>query len=489
MTRRHNRLVGGLAVLAFVLAAASLAVAVLVRPGDSTPQAVPTTPPPPPEVLPAARTDAPVPDPARVAEVLEPVLDTPGAGRITALVVDALTGTVLYARDPDVPMIPASTTKLVTAAAALHELGPAHRFATVVVAGDEEGEVVLVGGGDPTLAAGEQATYPDAARLDELAEAVREALGGAPVRRVTVDASLFDGPVYGSWDADIPTGGFVGPVTALMTDGARQDPTQRTGPALRFTEPDLAAGRIFAEHLGLSPKVVERGTAPPPPVQVGSPAPAGSPVPPGATPGEAVGGWPAPGTELARVWSPPLIRVVEIMLEVSDNVIAEALARHVAIARGEPPTFEGGAAAVAKVLADLGVPLGDGALADGSGLSRGNRLSASLLVDLQRAALSDPALAGMFSGLPVAGWSGTLAERYRTSAPDGGDDEEVVAGPGAGVVRAKTGTLFGVTALSGLVVTADGRLLVFALLANDAPETTRNLLDRSAAVLAGCGCR
>jgi D-alanyl-D-alanine carboxypeptidase/D-alanyl-D-alanine-endopeptidase (penicillin-binding protein 4) len=187
-----------------------------------------------------------------------------------------------------------------------------------------------------------------------------------------------------------------------------------------------------------------------------------------------------PGTELGRVLSPPATRLVEIMMADSDNVVAEALARQVALARGAPASYQGAAAALTGVLAALGVPVGDIVLADGSGLSRANRLTAAMLTDLLLAALADPVLAGMFAGLPVAGWSGTLAERFQTPQPD--------AGRGAGVVRAKTGTLSGVSALAGLVVTADGRLLVFALLANDAPFQAQFGLDRIAATLAGCGC-
>jgi serine-type D-Ala-D-Ala carboxypeptidase/endopeptidase (penicillin-binding protein 4) len=196
-----------------------------------------------------------------------------------------------------------------------------------------------------------------------------------------------------------------------------------------------------------------------------------------------------PGAELGRVLSPPMVRLVELMLGASDNVLAEALARQVAVARGESASFEGAARAMGDTLADLGMPLVDGALADGSGLSRGNLLTADLLAGLLRAALTEPRLAGTLSGLPVAGWSATLADRYRTPAPGAGPEAPSVAGPGAGVVRAKTGTLFGVFGLAGLVVTVDGRLLVFALLANDAPADTWDLLDRSAASLAGCGCR
>ncbi|GAB3951147.1 hypothetical protein GCM10027614_52680 [Micromonospora vulcania] len=184
------------------------------------------------------------------------------------------------------------------------------------------------------------------------------------------------------------------------------------------------------------------------------------------------------------VQSPPLIRVVDIMISESDNLVAEALARQVALARNEPASFDGGAAAMDAEVAELGLPADEITLSDGSGLSRRNRISPSLLTDLIRLAASPdhPELAGIFGGLPVGGWSGTLDERYQ-GAPG--------TGAGAGTVRAKTGTLTKVHSIAGLVTTADGRLLTFAVLTDNVPggrETAQPALDRIAAALAGCGC-
>jgi D-alanyl-D-alanine carboxypeptidase/D-alanyl-D-alanine-endopeptidase (penicillin-binding protein 4) len=134
----------------------------------------------------------------------------------------------------------------------------------------------------------------------------------------------------------------------------------------------------------------------------------------------------------------------------------------------------------------LGLP-GEGLfVGDAAGLSVDNAATPAQLAALLRAlATTDrPALAGMPSLLPVAGLSGTLAERFdggRAAAPDG-----------AGVVRAKTGTLSAVTALSGYVVTAEGRLLAFSLMASGIEGRTleaRDAVDRAAALLASCGCR
>ena len=103
------------------------------------------------------------------------------------------TGQVLYGKGSDTPTVPASTIKLVTAVAALAALGPNHQFVTKAVAGAAAGEVVLVGGGDMTLSAGDTGTYPEAATLPDLAEQVKKALGGTAPTKVTFDSSIFQG--------------------------------------------------------------------------------------------------------------------------------------------------------------------------------------------------------------------------------------------------------------------------------------------------------
>lgn len=451
----------------------------------------PTPLPPPAAVLLGAADAAPAPTPAGVRDALAALVGSSELGsRVGVSVVDPLTGEEFYGSAARTPIIPASTIKLVTAATVLAARGPAYQLETRVVAGERPGEVVLIGGGDPTLAVDEHGFYPGAARLDDLAGQVLEALDGAPVQRVIVDSGLFDGPVHGPWEADIVTGGFVGPITALMTDGGRidPDPAQEQRASLRFREPDLAAGEALAALFGLEPAAVSRGSAPRPPAETPPPDPVAS-----AAPSREL----RPGEQLGAVSSPPILRLVELMLTTSDNVLAEALARQVALARGEPASYEGAATAMAKVLVELGIPVGgEVVFADGSGLSRQNRLTAGLLTDLLSATVTGPAqpvLAGLAGGLPVAGWSGTLADRYRTAegAGDGGAGQRPPA-PGAGMVRAKTGSLNRVNALAGLVITADGRLLAFALLTDDvpvAPERARQVLDAIAGALAGCGCR
>jgi D-alanyl-D-alanine carboxypeptidase/D-alanyl-D-alanine-endopeptidase (penicillin-binding protein 4) len=455
---------GVLAALAALVAVAIVLVLVLVRSWEPAgPAAAPTAPPAPtaaePDpvpVLAGATGAAPALDPAEVHAAIDELVTGSGLGRsLSAAVVDAATGEQLYGFRAGTPTIPASTIKLVTAATVLASRGPAYQIPTTAVAGAEPGEVVLVGGGDPTLALGADGFYPGAARLDLLASQVLSALGDTAVTKVTVDSTLFTGDVYGPWTGDIPTGGYVGPVTALMADGARMDPKRASLSRVvpRWSEPDLVVGEEFAELLGLD---------------------GGAPVRRGAAPTGA--------DVLGEVVSPPLLRLVELMLTGSDNTIAELLARQVALAEGEPASFKGAAAAMTAVLSgDLGIAPAPGiTIADGSGLSRENQLTAGLLTDLL-AVVADPdgRLGGVLAGLPVAGWSGTLATRH--------DPPPSQLEPGIGTVRAKTGSLTGVDALAGVVATSTGRLLAFAVLADDVPigrPASWVALDRIPATLA-----
>jgi D-alanyl-D-alanine carboxypeptidase/D-alanyl-D-alanine-endopeptidase (penicillin-binding protein 4) len=132
-----------------------------------------TTPSPPQPVLGAPASDAGMPSASAVEAIVDPLMASAGlGGHTTASVIDASTGTPLYERGAHTMSVPASTTKLVTAAAVLAARGPAYRLTTRAVAGSQPGEVVLVGGGDPTLAGGGVATYPDAAKLTDLAAQV-----------------------------------------------------------------------------------------------------------------------------------------------------------------------------------------------------------------------------------------------------------------------------------------------------------------------------
>ena len=403
-------------------------------------------------VLASLSTDAPAPDPATLQSRLAPLVNAPALGSgVSAEVVDVATGETLYGADPTSPATPASTAKLLTAVAALTTLDPAATLSTTVVQGATPGEVVLVGGGDVTLSrTSPSQSYFGAPTVADLAEQVVAALpAGTPVSGVVVDNSLYTGPLTAAgWGTGDAPSSYAAPVTATAVDGARVQP----GSEARSGQPGLDAGAALADALGAPSASVTLGEAP------------------------------EGAQTLATVESAPVARLVEQMLSLSDNMLAETLARQVAIARNEPASFEGGARAVLAALGDAGVDLTGVTLADGSGLSRQNQVPAAVLADLLAGA-ADGSLAGagaVLSGLPVAGYDGTLFDR--------GDDDPATA---PGTVRAKTGTLNGVHALAGTVVTTDGRLLAFAVLADAATggeAAAEEALDEVAAELARCGC-
>ena len=468
-----------------MLLVAGVAVVGVVRPGPvkgwlgatatTAPTTAPSTPDPAPTpVLAAATETGAAPSAAKIKAALDPLVASPALGtKVHASVVDVATGSVLYSRNADTRTTPASTTKLLTAATVLAARGPAYRLQTRAVAGAQPGEVVLVGGGDPTLSVDAKGQFPGAARLDLLAKQVKKSLGGTAPTRVLVDTSLFTGPETAKgWSADdISPGGQVSRIQALMTNAGRIKPVHNEfGGDPRFADPAIAAGKSFARLLGAPVATVKRGTAPEA-AGTGEADPSAAPVAA------------APGAELGVVQSPPLVQISDWMLEQSDNTLAEALGRQVALAGGEPASFEGAGRAMLAKLGELGMPAGGATLADASGLSRNNGISPAFLIELLSlaAAGEQPALTGIFSGLPLAGWSGTMAKRFL--APQANQVAH-------GIVRAKTGTLSGVNTMAGELITKDGRLLVFAIMASGSgnPVVAKAALDRLPAKLVACGC-
>ncbi|MGW4854908.1 D-alanyl-D-alanine carboxypeptidase/D-alanyl-D-alanine endopeptidase [Streptomyces sp. NPDC004288] len=395
-----------------------------------------------PGVLTALRAPAaPAGRAADLAPVLVPLLADPGLGTLrTASVVDTATGRQLYGEGAATPMTPASTVKIAITAAALSALGPEHRIATTVTAAPDGGTVTLTGGGDPTL---------DPARLKALAADTARALTsrGHTSVRLAYDTSLYRGPAL----HPIGPNENLAPVVALMTREGRLDDS-RSGPAPRTADPARDTATAFAALLA------EAGIR-----ITGDPAP-------GRTPR---------ADPLAVTHSAPLGDLVERTLTNSDNDLAEALARQTALARRQPASFQGAEKAVRDELTRLGLPVAGARFADGSGLDRRDRVSAALLTGLLTRAADParPALRPLLTGLPVGGFTGTLAGRFDTDP----------ATAGAGLVRAKTGTLTGVNTLAGTVVTADGRLLAFAFLAGRTASAAeaQPALDRLSAALAG----
>lgn len=458
----------GLLIAAFALVL-TVAVGVTVAlPDVSNRLALPWAPnapqSPPPEPLTVTRdlhgpaVSAEPPAPSGVAAALDEPASDPALGDLAGSVIDPATGNVLWERGGNRAPTPASTTKLLTAGAALLVLDPDTQLSTTVVQGEQPGTVILVAGGDVTLsslAPEQESIYPGAASLDTLVEQVREATGG-DVQQVRIDLTTFTGgsTAPGWAPEDVPA--FTAAVVPAMLDGGHSIATDPLSD--RVDDPAGVLVREFAERLG-----AEAG----PPLE--------TPVSAGAR-------------TLGEVQSAPLTELINQMLLASDNVLSEALARQVALAEGAEPSFEGAARATLDVLSRNGFETSGITLFDGSGLSPMNEVSADVLAELLSVAAApseddDPraeALRPLLEGLPVAAGHGTLAERYTTGP----------ASAGQGWVRAKTGTLAGVHTLAGVVLDSDDRVLVFAFMSSGSDQgPARAALDRLAAALRGCGCR
>lgn len=392
-------------------------------------------------------------------------------GSFSGSVSDAATGTVLWSAEPDKPLVPASTVKILTAAAALLALPPDHRVTTRVVEGANPNELVLIGDGDPTLTAVPDGTgyYAGGPRLADLAAQIRAGHGGYDT--ILVDGSAYAGPTAApGWDPGDIAGGSWAPLEPVMLDGGRLDPLSEYSP--RSPTPALDAGRRLATELGMDPASVRPGVAP------------------------------AKSLEVAHVQSALLRDRLRQMMVDSDDVLAESIGREVAGATGAQRSFTGAAEATTGVLSSAGFDIGGTTLLDTSGLSTDDRVSARLLDAVLAAAAARPAatsapnptpetavvttgkptsaaaLAAMLDYLSVAGGTGTLSTRFTS--------EDRMA---AGWLRAKTGTLTVSSALAGYVLDRDGRVLTFALMSNGRPpEASRPALDALAAALRDCGC-
>ena len=422
------------------------------------PQAPGAVAAPPLEVtMPALGDAAPVPDAATVQGLVDALAaDTRLGPRVGVLVTDAATGDVLGASGETVGHVPASTLKTLTAAAALTSPGAHTTLPTRAVLEGLE-TVYLVGGGDMMLAAGagDPTAVNGRAGLGDLAAQVADELRltGRTTIALRLDDELFTGPaVAPTVDPRSVRNGYVAPVAALAVDVARLEDEEY---APRAEDPAMAAAETFAAALAAEGITVDgrvvRARAP------------------------------SDGRTVGEVESAPLGEVVGYLLQHSDNTITEVVGRVVALDAGLPGSGAGATQAVRAAVEGLGVDLTGAALVDLSGLGDGSVLTPAQLDEVV-GLLADPAHPGLRPGavgLPVAGLSGTLGERYLGNA-------------GRGVVRAKTGSLPNVTSLAGTVVTADDRLLVFSLMADAVPDGgtygARLIFDDFVASLAECGC-
>lgn len=421
-------------------------------------QPVATTGPGP---LPTAGPATAVPTTAGLRRALGPLLTQPGLGQLGVTVRDASTGAHLLDTRADVPLIPASTVKLLAAAAVDTTFPAGATLTTRAVRGAAPGTVVLVAGGDTLLAPGRgtPGAVVGRAGLGDLAASTASALraSGRTSVRVSLDARYAAGPPTAhTWGSDYRPSGITGAVAAIGLSTQRATPG-RPGPA----DPGASVLAAFVTALRAA------GVS--------------------ATADAAAGRAPTGAVTLGSVASAPVADQLVLALQDSDDALTESLARQAAARARAGTGFAAVGAWVRQQVQRLGVDVAGVQLLDASGLSRGSRVPVRAIGDvlgLAAARTGPPSLRATIADLAVAGLDGTLSGRF--------DDATTAAA--RGVVRAKTGTLTGVSGLAGTVTTPDGRVLVFALVANEVPATTgtpgaRRALDGFVTVLARCGCR
>ena len=422
------------------------------------------------------------------------------------------TNETLFEINPDAPLAPASNVKLLTSAAALHILGPEYRFLTYVLTdgvvedGVVHGDLVLYGTGDPGIS---DRFYR---RRDEVLHRLIDQLEAAGIHTITgdlvADASFLPGPLRNEgWDPRDLNEHFTAAVSALSYNDNVVSFRLAPGPVGEAPEVQTIPAPSGLEVVNAAETVVGRARPrlailredPLEPVRVqgrmvrgtrhvwremtvSTPASFAGEVfrhalekrgltVEGATrvvdlPNESVVGRvsaPSRGRRGARVLarhiSRPLSDYLEVINKESNNLFAELVFRATGRVAEGAGTLERSSLAVKRTLHDIGVDTAGLVQLDGSGLAGGNRVTARAFVEIIQGMAEGPLWPEYWASLPRAGTRRELRRMYRTAA--------------AGNLRAKTGTMEGVSALSGMVRSADGERLVFSLIINDSPSQTR----------------
>ncbi len=432
------------------VAAGSSASATSVLVPSSSP--TPTTPPPRP--VPAAVAD---PTHLRTCSIATKAAD-PNLLTFEGSVINATTGEVLFDRNGATPSRTASVLKTLTSAAALAVLGPDYQLSTRVYEdtspGALPGTIVLVGGGDPTLSAGNGSVYRGAPTLSDLASRVKAAWAtvhasdGVAIAHLKLDSTLWN-PADNwdpTWERSEQTQGYQPEITALMVDGSRANPSAQDSP--RSNDPIGDAGKAFASALGISGLTVSTDAA---------------------THGS---------TPLGEVKSQPVRTLIAQMLPVSDNTLAEMLARVTSKVAGNDGSSASLAQVIPNALLSYGLKTTGVTITDGSGLSNNNAVPATFVAQLMaKVAAGGQNLNIIYDALPVAGKTGTLASRFSGA--------NAIA---RGAVNAKTGWIKTEYALAGVIHSSDGTLLSFAFYALGAINSkTQPALDTITTAAFTCG--
>lgn len=413
----------------------------------------------------AQALDGPVPN----AEVLQKLVnelvknkDMLG-DRVAVVVSDAQTGDVLASHNETKSIVPASVQKLLTAVVALDQLDHDQQLRTrVVLNGDHD--LYLAGEGDMLLAAdyGDTNSVNGYAGLADLADQVAKKLKleGTDTVRLYTDGSLFTGSNHGPWEDDVAPMGWAAPVSTFAVNNARKKDGEY---APRYSDPEGAAAETFVDLLE------KRG------ISVEGKVSAKTYQSQGAAMEN------ADANVIGEVLSAPVDEIVGYFLKTSDNTITEVIGHTIAHDRGLPASFAGSTTAVIQGLQSLGLDTTGVKLVDCSGLGEKSTVTAKLMDQVLNLMTSPehPELTVGVNSLPVGYLSGTLHDRFELRN-------------GRGLVRAKTGSLIGVTSLAGTVITLDERQLNFVLIAdNTVPGGqvgARRTLDSFVESLAECGC-
>ncbi|HET7120040.1 MAG TPA: D-alanyl-D-alanine carboxypeptidase/D-alanyl-D-alanine-endopeptidase [Solirubrobacterales bacterium] len=374
-----------------------------------------------------------------------------GGGASGLLVADAETGEVVCASAANRSRSLASNMKLFTTATVLSRLGPQTRIPTKVFRdgpvdanGILHGSLYLQGGGDPALGT---PTFYDSylgglgTNLFSLAPQVKAAGIERVTGRLYADDSIFDRR-RGVADSGYATSSYIGPLSGLAFNSGFRGSTSASGFS---SDPAKLAASKLARSLQSAGVSV--------PGQV-----ALAPTPPDAD-------------RVALVRSPTLDRIVDTTDVYSDNFFAETLIKLLGARLGGGGTTAAGAAVVEAFARSHGSGVH---AVDGSGLTRSNRASPRQVVNLLLAMRTDPAGDQFIQDLALAGHEGTVASRMRGTAA-------------YGRCRTKTGTITGVSNLSGYCFNPSGRVMVFSVLMNGVRNLSVAHLDqdRIAGAVAG----
>jgi D-alanyl-D-alanine carboxypeptidase/D-alanyl-D-alanine-endopeptidase (penicillin-binding protein 4) len=370
----------------------------------------------------------------RLGEALAPVVATAPGG--TCIEVGDGT-TAWFSHNAAAPLAPASNMKLLTALAAIEILGPDTTLSTSFTSdaapsdGVLNGNLYMVGGGDPLLTTEAYQLRQRNGRLPETdLEKVADALVAAGVRQVTGsvvgDAGRYDSQTsIPTWPDRHREGGTIAPLSALLVNDAWTiDPTTGAGEGGPAADPAQHAAAVLTQLL------TERGVVV-----------AGPPV---------SGSAPTTATEVLSVPSLPVKDLVHEVLAFSDNTTAELLVKEIGFNRSGQGSTAAGTAAVLDWAGEAGLPVEGVVMLDGSGLSYENLVTCDLLAAVLRRSGSEGVLA---SGLAVPGQPGTLEDRF-------------AQGEWPTRLRAKTGTLNNVSALSGWLLTRPGATFDFEMILN-----------------------